>query len=165
MPNLKDGTGKELRRLHDTAQQHLHALKSMGCEPDGSFITSMLELKSDAQTMFEWQQYSSESADVPPYQTLLDFVNLRAQAYEIAMTDVGKRSSKNETPMKKANPVASFAANADSKSVNCIACKERHPLFLCLKFKAMTHEEKWAILKSSNLCLNYLKPGHIVQEL
>ena len=43
--------------------------------------------------------------------------------------------------MKKANPVASFAANADSKSVNCIACKERHPLFLCLKFKPMTHEE------------------------
>ena len=136
----------------------------MGCEPDGLFITSMLELKFDAQTMFEWQQYSSESADVPPYQTLLDFVNLRAQAYEIAMTDVGKRSSKNETPMKKANSVASFAANADSKSVNCITCKERHPLFLCLKFRAMTHEEKRAILKSSNLCLNCLKPGHIVKN-
>ena len=74
MPNLKDGTGKELRRLHDTAQQHLDALKSMGCEPDGSFITSMLELKSDAQTMFEWQQYSSESADVPRCLTLSIYV-------------------------------------------------------------------------------------------
>ena len=81
----------------------MHALKYMGCEPDGSLITSMIELKFDAQTMFEWQQYSSKSADVPPYQMLFDFVNLRAQAYEFAMTDVGKRYSKNETPMNKAN--------------------------------------------------------------
>ena len=26
-PVLKDGTGKELRHLHDTAQQHIHALR------------------------------------------------------------------------------------------------------------------------------------------
>ena len=30
---LKDGTGKELRKLHDTIQQHLRALKGMGHEP------------------------------------------------------------------------------------------------------------------------------------
>ncbi len=28
-PSLKDGSGKELRRLHDTVQQHLRALKAM----------------------------------------------------------------------------------------------------------------------------------------
>ena len=39
IPNLKDGSGKELRRLHDVAQQHLRALKSMGKEPSGAFIT------------------------------------------------------------------------------------------------------------------------------
>ena len=27
---LKDGNGKELRTLHDTVQQHVRALKSMG---------------------------------------------------------------------------------------------------------------------------------------
>ena len=142
-------------------QQHLRALKSLGCEPDVLLITSMLELKFDAQTIFEWQQYSSESAD---YQTLLDFVNLHAQAYEFVITDVGKRSSKNETPMMKANPVSSFAAKTDSKSVNCITCKERHPLFLCLKLKVVTHEEKQAIFKSSNLCLNCLKPEHVIKN-
>ena len=29
-PSLKDGTEKQLWKLHDTVQQHLHALKSMG---------------------------------------------------------------------------------------------------------------------------------------
>ena len=32
--------------------------------------------------MFEWQRHSQEHADVPDYQELLDFLNLRAQASE-----------------------------------------------------------------------------------
>ena len=37
-PTLKDGSGKELRRLYDIAQQHLRALKAMGHEPSGPII-------------------------------------------------------------------------------------------------------------------------------
>ena len=59
-PSLKDGSGKELRRLHDTVQQHLRALKAMGSEPDESFITSVIELKLDVSTMFEWQRHSQK---------------------------------------------------------------------------------------------------------
>ena len=49
-PSLKEGNGKELRRLHDSVQQHLRALKSMGCEAPGPFITSVLELKLDSSS-------------------------------------------------------------------------------------------------------------------
>ena len=85
-PALKDGTGKELHRLHDTAQQHLRALKAMGHEPPGPFITSLLELKLDTNTMFEWQRHSQESADVPHFSKLLEFLNLRAQAFETSVS-------------------------------------------------------------------------------
>ena len=73
VPNLK---GKELRRLH------LRALKAMGHEPSGSFITSLLEVKLDPNTMFEWQRFSHDQEDVPYSSNLLDFLNLRAQASE-----------------------------------------------------------------------------------
>ena len=66
-PALKDGSGKELRRLHDVTQQHLRALKAMGHEPPGAFITSVLELKLDTNTMFEWQRHGQDSTDVPHY--------------------------------------------------------------------------------------------------
>ena len=82
--SLKEGTGKELRRLHDTVQQHLRALKAMDYEPSSPFITSILELKLDTTTMFEWQKFSQESPKVPHYQDLLEFLNLRAQASVIA---------------------------------------------------------------------------------
>ena len=54
-PVLKDGNGKEVRRLRDSVRQRLHALKALGNEP---FITSMLELKLDTNTAFEWHKYS-----------------------------------------------------------------------------------------------------------
>ena len=57
VPNLKNGTGKEHRRLHDTVLQHLRALKAMGHEPSGSFTTLLLELKLDPNTMFKWQRF------------------------------------------------------------------------------------------------------------
>ena len=59
-PSLKEGSGRELRRLYDAVQQHLRALKSIDCEPSGQFVTSLLELKLDVTTMFEWQRASQE---------------------------------------------------------------------------------------------------------
>ena len=53
-PTLKTGEVKEIRRLHDTVLQHIRALKAMGCEPSGPFITFVIELKLDTTTMFEW---------------------------------------------------------------------------------------------------------------
>ena len=50
-PALKEGTGKELRHPHDTVQQHLRALKAMDYEPSGPFVTSILELKLDVNTV------------------------------------------------------------------------------------------------------------------
>lgn len=56
-PALNEGTWKELRRLHDIATQHLRALKAIDCELPGPFVTSMIELKLDQTTMFEWQRH------------------------------------------------------------------------------------------------------------
>ena len=146
IPHLKDGTGKELRQLHDVAQQHLRALKALGHEPDGSFVTSMLELKLDAHTMFEWQRHSQESTDVPHYQQFLSFIDLRAQASESAVSDTTKQAPRNNTLAKKTfppgRPIASFTASTDSDTTKCVVCKEKHPLYACSKFKFMTHEEE-----------------------
>ena len=69
-PVLKEGTGKEWRRLHDTVQQHLRALKALDHELPGPFVSSILKLKLDMNTMFEWQKHSQTSMDVPHYKEL-----------------------------------------------------------------------------------------------
>ncbi len=102
---IKDGNGKELRRLHDTVNQHLRTLKAMDHDPPGSFVTSMLELKLDATTTFEWQRYSKGTLEVPMFTRLLDFLNLRAQASESSAPEFAKkRQVENATP--KRNPTS-----------------------------------------------------------
>ena len=129
---LKDGNGKELRRLHDVLQQHLRALKSMDHEP---FITSMIELKLDQSTMFEWQKFTQKSTDVPHYDELLEFLNLRAQACETCTSDTKSTPRSDAHPNKKSQsnkPVASFAVSTSESVLGCILCKpEKHP-FICL---------------------------------
>ena len=172
IPSLKDGSGRELRRLHDTAVQHLRALKAMGNEPSGAFITSTLELKLDTNTMFEWQRHSQSSTEVPHYKELLQFVDLRAQASESATSGVAKKSfDKNNAPppLRKnyasGKPVASFAASADSSLGLCIACKsEKHPLYVCTRFKSMCHSDKLSLLRSNGVCINCLRPGHYTRS-
>ena len=74
-PALKDGSGKELRCLHDNLNQYLRVLRAMNYEPYGPFVTALIEEKLDKTTMFEWQRYSQESPNVhvPHFKDLLTF--------------------------------------------------------------------------------------------
>ena len=124
----------------------------------------MLELKLDANTMFEWQRHSHSAADIPHYQELLDFVNLRAQAAEASSSDGPRRSLRsNNTGKRVSTPITSNTASADTNLATCIACKaERHPLFVCPRFKSLSHADKTSLLKSNSMCLNCLRPGQPV---
>ena len=52
-------------------------------EPSPSFITSIIELKLDPTTMFEWQRHTQSQTEVPHYREMLEFLDRRAQASEI----------------------------------------------------------------------------------
>ena len=44
-------------------------------------------------------------------------------------------------------------------------CKgEKHPLYACVRFKALTHDKMVSTLKSNNLCMNCQRPGHFVKQ-
>ena len=126
-PSLKDGTGCEIRRLHDTVQQHLQALKSMGCEPSGPFITSILELKLDVNTSFEWQKFSQYLPNFPHYGKLLEFLNLWAQASEASTTDMKKHLPRVDNHPRKGVSKQITSFTADLSPFNCTLCKtEKH---------------------------------------
>ena len=165
--SLKEGTGRELRRLHDTMQQHVRALKTLGCELPGKFITSMIELKLDVDTLFEWQKHSQANADVPHYQDLLDFIDLRAQASETSCTAQTRKAPRNDQHIRKSQgrTVTSLATTSSTTDNNCVVCKaEKHPLYVCAKFKSLSHEEKISILRSNGICMNCLGGGHFKQQ-
>ena len=150
-PSLKDASGKELRRLHDTIQQHLRALKAMDAEPDESFLISIIELKLNVETMFEWQQYNQDETEVPSYTEILEFLGLRAQASETSLSSANKKPPRNSDP-----PVTTFTANSEALG-NCILCSTvRHPIYICPKFKCISHTDMMLTIQRNNLCINCL---------
>ena len=167
-PSLKEDTGREIRQLHDTVQQHLRALKAMDCEPSGPFITSILKLNLDASINFEWQKFSQDLPGYPHYGKLLEFLNLRAQASEASTNDVKKNLPRGDDRVKKGvnRPIASFTASTSDPSFpSCSLCKtEKHSLFACLQFKTLTHEKRMSVVNSNDLCVNCLRPGHFVKQ-
>ena len=99
----------------------------MEYEPSGSFITSVLELKLDTNTMFECQKYSQDSVDVPHYQRVLEFINLHAQASETSVSDHKRASRVEDHSVKKASSagksIPSFTASTvNSTGHNCVIC-------------------------------------------
>ena len=151
--------------MHDTASQHLRALKAMNYEPCGSFITSVLELKLDANTTFEWQKHSQDSEKVPHFTALLEFINLRARASESTSSDPYKKRSSEFSALKRTSSprsVTSFAATIDD---GCVVCKAgKHQLYACQKFKLLSHDQKIAVLRGGGICMNCFRSGHFVKQ-
>ena len=134
----------------------------MEYDPSGPFITSVFELKLDATTSFELQKHTQSRMEVPHYRELLTFIDLRAQASESSTTVTTKKIESESIPFKKApatgRSVASFPSNHNTVSGHCICCQnEKHPLYICSKFKHLSHGQKVPLLKdNNNLCRNCL---------
>ena len=41
---------------------------------------------------------------------------------------------------------------------------EKHPLYICTKYKSLSHDDKIAMLKANNLCMNCLNSGYFVKS-
>ena len=102
---------------------------------------------------------------VPQYQELLDFIDLRAQASETSLTHIKKPTRPDhKRPASSFKPITSFAAQHASTQT-CIACKvEKHPLYVCPKFKSINHEEKLSLLKEHKICMNCLTRSHFIKQ-
>ena len=45
-----------------------------------------------------------------------------------------------------------------------MVCNEKHPLYACQTFKALSHDKMMEVIRSHNLCLNCLRPGHYTRK-
>ena len=112
-------------------------------------------MKLNATTMFEWQRHSLDHTDVPDYQVLLDFLNLRAQAAEASNEKKCISTSRHVNTMV-------VSTTPTDRYISCGT--EKHQLYTCTKFRSLSHAEKIDLLRSKNYCTNCLCPGHFVRR-
>ena len=161
-PVIKDGSGKELRRLRDICSQHLQALKAMKYEPSGAFVTALLEMKLDRSTMFEWQRHTQENLDVPHYADILEFIDLLARASKAVFRESPKGHSQPQPSKSSTQIRTSYVVNVDTACISCGVWK--HPLYVCRKFRSVSLEKRMNLVRKHQLCFNCLQSGHFTQQ-
>ena len=127
-PSLKEENWRELRRLHDVLSRHLHALNRK--DPYGPFVTALVELKLDQLTMFEWQRQSQDATDMPHFERLLKFLDLKAQASESFVQGTQKRQAqpKSSVQLRSAYTTnVSSTCNVDHLNTHCSCAKIHIP--------------------------------------
>ena len=126
-----------------------------------TFITSVIELKLDVDTMFEWQKHSQSSSG-PPCKTCSTLSIFRLKPLKTSLSVSSKKQPKSDLPpTRKSFPhsKASFAMNSDTSNGYCVLCPfERHPLYI----PSMSHNDKHSTLKRHNLCMSCLGSGHFI---
>ena len=102
-------------------------------ELSGPFIISVLELRLDTNTMFEWQNIAKKRLRYPLSKSSA-FFNLHAQDLEVHISEQSMKIRIEIWCIKKAftssKPITSFAGATEP--VDCSLCKSGKHFFVCL---------------------------------
>ena len=90
---------------------------------------------------------------MPPFDDLLDFLDLQAHHTENSVCDVVNKRLTTSNPGKRTTK--SFMASVEDI---CVACKnDYHPLYGCKSFVALSPDKRMQLVWDSRPCINCLK--------
>ncbi|XP_062541429.1 uncharacterized protein LOC134209459 [Armigeres subalbatus] len=175
LPVLKRESPQELHNLVDDYQRHVKALGKLN-EPIQYWDTPLINLlsyKLDPTTLRAWEE-STSSEDNVSYERMVDFLYQRARMLKSVVTDLQQRSQQpisakvaGSIPFPK-KPFKMAANTVVSKPYSsgpqCIACSEKHFLFLCPVFAKMSVAQRRELVSQKHLCWNCFKSGHIARS-
>ncbi|XP_062541861.1 uncharacterized protein LOC134209855 [Armigeres subalbatus] len=165
----------ELHNLVDDYQRHVKALGKLN-EPIQYWDTPLINLlsyKLDPTTLRAWEE-STSSEDNVSYERMVDFLYQRARMLKSVVTDLQQRSQQpisakvaGSIPFPK-KPFKMAANTVVSKPYSsgpqCIACSEKHFLFLCPVFAKMSVAQRRELVSQKHLCWNCFKSGHLARS-
>lgn len=159
LPEITKDTPTNLRKLAESAQVHVNALKVLKQPTDtwDAILIYLLLKKLDKKTRRYWER-TLENDELPTFQEFIDFILKQARGED----DTDRSSFYQEGQVIRGkNPKRGHAYVATNNKVqNCSICHEAHFAFSCPRFLQMSVSERLAAARKGRLCLNCLKGGH-----
>ena len=193
LPCLKNVDGPallEFSRHLDTADR---TLTGMGAEyvSDLNHMNTLRELAKKLPMFLRgrWTECAGKIIGLgrrPKFQDFVTFVKERAKLVDNEFGRDMVPGSLKETPSRRNRVnqsgnfpgLSSFVAGTgptnqsdnvrglnfvDARAA-CLVCSKQHDIWKCSKFKGLTYEEKWRVVRSGGLCNKCLEKGHISKE-
>lgn len=185
LPVMHQQTASSIKKLHDTTNECLNALKNLGIDIStwDPIVIYLVSQKMDAETYTDYIDSLPEPRDLPHLQDFLAYLEGKFIALETVRrkTETNKNTQPFHNPQKhsnqsfntstqRKNPRDSGFNNANRHDeykpfINhsaikpyqkCLICDENHALFICNKFRELNNQEKRKLIAQNNICKNCL---------
>ena len=152
-----------LRKLIDSANNHLLALRNLGEAIDGwdSIIVYLLSTKLDAYAKREWEKRALQLAERPKVKEIMEFLNAHCRYLE--RTDHNKQEIHSKNKVTAGKPARLKSENLSThvtQKVNCPVCNGTHNLYHCEEFIKLPVQSRVSEVQKHQLCFNCLKPNY-----
>lgn len=147
LPKHKTENSAELRKIHDTANETILAIKNLGIDTSSwdPFINHILLGKLHHDTIKHYECQLINIKEVESFKEFLAYIESRCLAIQSA-------------EYKTIN--VPFTVNHDLKEKNfkCFLCANEHSISKCQQFLKKEVKERSEIIKEKKLCVNCLGP-------
>lgn len=159
------GDAKSIKRILDTTDQILLALKNMKRPTDNwdDWVVVVITQKFSDDTHREWERTLGNSDVLPTWTQLKDFLEENFRMME-RLEGNHKGNTKNvgqENVKTSAKPAVKVFQTSIRSA--CVVCQDTHTLYNCPKWKDMEPKDRAALVKKQKWCRRCLKPfesGH-----
>jgi len=162
-PSVKTESPSGLQKLLDVTQECIRSLQVLGRPVDtwDDLLVFLVVEKLDSNSRREWAM-TLKGSEPPSFKDLHCFLDLHIRGLQASGDHLGSHS--NAKYKSNGNQMGGDKRHAQShlgvSGGSCQVCKSAHLLHQCSKFQHMTICERVAVVNSSSLCINCLRPGH-----
>jgi hypothetical protein len=163
---IRDESSKELRRVLDTANSSMTAIKLQTDELGqlDQFIVYLISQKLDKESKKHWEEYLKASTELPDFKKLNTFLETRFNILDGINNSSSYTKSSSPSPHKgnhqnnrnhapKAKHEKTFHTTA-TKIIKCTICTQGHKPFECNQLKRLPVAERRTIIEEKQLCTN-----------
>jgi len=164
--SVKHDTHKELCAFIDTFSLNIRALENAKQFDAESILTSIATYKLPKVITDRWSLHTRDTKTVPKIKDLLAFLTEHVNSTASASAVLAKLDVAREPARKPRAAVhVTQPATTRNQSGVCSACKgDRHILYYCSAFMAMSLDDKQEHVRQNNICANCLTYGHRVKD-
>ncbi|ERL91689.1 hypothetical protein D910_09016, partial [Dendroctonus ponderosae] len=158
--SLSKESSSDLRKLIDTINKHLRALKTLQLPTEhwDPILINMVSLKLDKNTNRKWEQTRTDKK-LPILTNFFSFVQNRADFLEtLEMNNFQKKSVMRSEPKGKQRHYSLLLSdNKKRQDSRCNFRKlQQHLIYACDKFLKLSISERWNHVKKLGICSNCL---------
>lgn len=117
--------------------------------------------KLDDVTKRDFENWLTDKANFPQFNTLKTFLENRASAVE-DRTYISSNREKLKPPVKPNHPekIDNSKKSFSTGVTKCVACNSQHLLLECKVFLGKTPSERFKLIKKNQLCINCFGQNH-----